>query len=178
LPDDQVTEPSAADGQSMSPEADSGSGPERVHGVRRRVRYWWWDRSDLQVWILKWGTAVFLIGAALFVGTALKLCSATAALDVLLGTASPFAFGGSRVAVLTVPLAVFGWLLVPALTGAIVGGLLDESVRYWTRDEAERDRDRIARVARRQRDRRERKERRRANLAAVPRRLFHKSDRR
>jgi hypothetical protein len=173
----------------MSPEANSGSGQERVYRVPRKVRHWWWDRSDLQVWILKWGTSVFLIGAVLFIGTALKLCSAASALDVLLGTASPFAFRGSKVAALTVPLAVFGWLLVPALTGAIVGALLDESVRYWTKDEVQREKDRIARIASRERDRahrkqvrrlgrRERGERRRAKLSAVRQKLFQTTDRR
>ncbi len=131
--------------------------PSGPNGLLRRVRWWWWRRSKVQVWIIKWGTAGLLVDLALLVASVFRLRSAARAIDVLLGTASPFGFEGSWTTSLTVPLAILSYLLMPALMGAIVGALLDESVKRWSTEEAEREKSTLELTAAREAERTKRK---------------------
>ena len=56
------------------------------------------------------------------------------ALDVVLGSSSPFNVGAPSFAV---PLAIFSWLLVPAVIGALVAALLSQKVSDATLSESE-----------------------------------------
>lgn len=132
----------------------------------RSVRWWWWRRSKVQVWIIKWGTAGFLLDLALFVATAFRLHSAAHALDVALGTVSPFSFEGAWTTPFTVPLAVLSYLLMPALMGAIVGALLDESVKRWSTEEAEREKSTLELTAAREAERIRRRDQRKGPRTA------------
>jgi hypothetical protein len=69
-----------------------------------------------------------LIELALFAATALCARDAGKALDIAIGTLSPFA---SRADWSAVPLAILGWLLVPALAGAVVAVGLENALNKY-----------------------------------------------
>jgi hypothetical protein len=97
-----------------------------------------WRRSQLGVgrWLLDRGAVLFLADLALFVATAALARDAGAALEVALGTVSPFQ---TRADLVAVPLALLSWLLIPAITGAVIGVIVETELKRYRLDQDQRD---------------------------------------
>ena len=90
-----------------------------------------WRRSQLGIsrWLAGPGAVLFLADLALFLATAVWARDAGAAMEIAIGTLSPF---GTRADVVAVPLALLSWLLIPALTGAIIAVLVDTELKRYS----------------------------------------------
>ena len=64
----------------------------------------------------------------LYLATAVWARDAGKALEIAIGTISPFVTRADAVAV---PLAMLSWLLIPALTGAIIAVIVDTELRRY-----------------------------------------------
>ncbi|WP_222272774.1 hypothetical protein [Modestobacter marinus] len=69
------------------------------------------------------------MAAALFAGLSIIIASPGKALEVMLGVTSPIMKGeGLVTTTIAILLAVAGWLVVPALVGAVAGAVVGEAV--------------------------------------------------
>lgn len=94
-------------------------------GVWAKLGRWGRSRSAFVRRVSRWGGALLCIELSLFLAVGLQRPGMGRALDILLGTRSPFAIGNH--ATTAVPLALVSWLVVPAMTGAIIAG----SIADW-----------------------------------------------
>ncbi|HWD44273.1 MAG TPA: hypothetical protein VHM23_11300 [Actinomycetota bacterium] len=99
-----------------------------------------WRRSQVGItrWLIDGGAALFLLDIALFLATAAWARDAGKALEIAIGTVSPFV---SPADVVAVPLALLSWLLIPALTGAIIAVVLE--TKLPTEDQLDKQLDAI-----------------------------------
>jgi hypothetical protein len=83
--------------------------------------------SDLSSWLLRWGLSLLVAVAAAFALAAWRLGSVWVAYDVLVGLTPP---DGKHVPhhYTALVLSALGWLLVPALVGAVVGLVVERQV--------------------------------------------------
>jgi Family of unknown function (DUF6313) len=118
--------------------SDRGRAPRDV-GIQPRekprqfLERFWASRtvhSALTRWLASWGAATALVVVVLFVVIAGRTGDAGAAFDVLTGARSPFTVGVPWAAV---PLAALGYLLLPALVGAVVGVTVERRLESLTR---------------------------------------------
>jgi hypothetical protein len=80
-------------------------------------------------WLAKYAVPLIAVEVALFGGTAAETNDPGQALQVALGRTGPFVLHADWFAV---PLAVWSWLLIPALVAAIVAYLMDRSLKIRT----------------------------------------------
>ena len=95
-----------------------------------------WRRSKLGIsrWLLDRGAVLFLADLVLFLATAAWARDAGAALEIAIGTLSPFR---TRADLVAVPLALLSWLLIPALTGAVIAVLVDTELKRYSLTQAQ-----------------------------------------
>jgi Family of unknown function (DUF6313) len=91
------------------------------------TRRWWraWGRHQrLRYWLLLRGIPILLVFACLFAANGL-IIGWRAAYDVMLGTTSP---ADADSAVLAWLLSIMGWLIGPAVAGAVVGYIVTAAI--------------------------------------------------
>jgi hypothetical protein len=81
--------------------------------------------SALTLWLLTAGLSAVLLTAVCFVGTAVASGDAGYAFEVLTNVASPFRCDAAWIAV---PLAVVGYLLLPAVVGAVAAVVIERQL--------------------------------------------------
>jgi len=89
-----------------------------------------WRKSQVGIarWLADRGLILFLFDIVLYLATAVWARDAGKALEIAIGTISPFVTRADAVAV---PLAMLSWLLIPALTGAIIAVIVDTELRRY-----------------------------------------------
>jgi hypothetical protein len=130
----------------MSSERNSANPNRLLEGVWS-FRRWYRSQSGLSRWLIRRGAILLLTELMLFATTALFAGDAGKALEIAIGTLSPFA---SRADWLAVPLAVLGWLLIPALAGAVVAVALENALKQRSDQQVE---DSVAAVLKRLQER-------------------------
>jgi hypothetical protein len=97
-----------------------------------------WQKSQVGItrWLVDGGAVLFLVDIALFLATAAWARDAGKALEIAIGTISPFV---SPADVVAVPLAMLSWLLIPALTGAIIAVVLETGLKRYNPTEEQLD---------------------------------------